>query len=765
MGVRGDLQAVASIDPSQRDAGDPETTRKAALLLRAKTRFRKANDADQNDRKEALIDLRFYVGQQWDDGVLNERRVANRPAETFNRIQPICRMVANEFRQQRPAVNVNPVGSGADINVAEIMEGIVRHIETQSDAETAYDFADEMMVVCGRGSFRFVTEWINDLDESGHPVWQQEIKVQKILNPFAVYWDPAAVQPDKSDAIYCFLTEDIDRDEFKEQYPNASLTSLSNFRGTGDELLWYPEGNRIRLAEYFEIVVTARMACLMADKSVRWEDELGGETPTEKRPVETRTVKWAKLSGAEVLEEQDIPGEWITVVTMQGHEYIVQDKRMSMGLARTMRGPQRMYNIARNGAIECVLLAPRSPWIVWEGQTENHEQEWKQSNIRNMATLTIRPVVGPDGTLLPPPQRNTWEAPIQSMTALMGQADNDLKATSGIYDASLGNKDSQDRSGKAIQALQTQGATATYSYSDNAARGIRQAGRILCGMIPHIYDTARVQRIVKPDGDAEMIPINQHFQLVQGQDGKLENKLLDQAIPGMSKFHDMKLGKYDVTVSMGPSFQTKRQEAFTLLVDLAKAFPQIMQVAGDIITANWDAPFAQELSKRLKFLLPQAIQQAEQQTAGQQAIDPAAFAQQQQTIQQLQAQLQQLVQVLREKKIENDAKSRMKLMEVIGGIIEAEVKAGTASAQSLASMNMDAIGNIVDAIQQQQAADSADAQAAQEQQQAQMLQQQQQSHQAAMASQQQAHERQMAAMPPPAPAGGSPANAPVLPGG
>jgi hypothetical protein len=749
------LTAVSAIDPVPGIDGDPEKIRHGEILMRAKARFRKANDADQNDRAEALLDLRFYVGQQWDDGVYNERFTSGRPAETFNRIQPICRMVANEFRQQRPSVQVRPVGSGADISVAELYEGIVRHIETQSDAETAYDFADEMMVVCGRGSFRFVCEWVDELDETGHPLWIQEIKVQKILNPFAVYWDPSAVQPDKSDALYCFITEDVDRDEFKAQYPNASLTSLSNFRGTGDEQLWFPEGNRIRVAEYFEITSTERNACIMQDGTVRWEDELAGEKPLATRAVSTQKCDWYKISGVEVVEEAVIPGEFIPVVTMQGHEYIVQDKRMSMGLARTMRGAQRMYNVARNGAIECVLLAPRAPWIVWEGQTENHEQEWKQANIRNMPYLTVRPVAGPDGTLLPAPTRNTWEAPIQSMTQLMGQADNDVKATSGIYDASLGNKDSQDRSGKAIQALQTQGATATFSYSDNAARGIRQAGAIMTSMIPHIYDTARVQRIVKPDGSAEMIPINQHFQLVPGEDGRIENKLLDAAIPGMSKFHDLTIGKYDVVVAMGPSFQTKRQEAFSLLVDLAKAFPQIMQVAGDIITANWDAPFAQELSKRLKFLLPPAIQQAEAQTAGQQAISPAAFAQQQQIIQGLQAQLQQLVQVLREKKIEADGKTRIALMNNIAGIIEAEVKAGSVSAGGLAQMNMDAVGRMVDMMMASAQADQADAAATQEQTHQAGLAQAQQGHEADLAAQQQQHEKDLAAMPPAAAPQGS----------
>jgi hypothetical protein len=712
-----DLTAVAGLEPHQgNNPGNPEQTRQNEILQRAKARFRKAMEADDNDRQEALLDLRFYVGQQWDDGVKNERFNAGRPMLTIDRIRPIVMMVANEFRQQRPAVQVNPVGSGADIKVAEIEEGIVRHIETASEAEVAYDFADEMMIVTGRGSFRFITEYVDDLDENGYPSFNQEIRVKKILNPFSVYWDPSAVEPDKSDALYCFITEDIDRDEFQALYPKASLTSMSSFRATGDEQVWFPEGNKIRLAEYFEVKNDSREAHLMMDGTVRWADEVGPDEPIKTtRTVSGRTIQWQKLSGVEILEEAKIPGDQIPVVTMLGHEYVVQDKRISMGLVRTMRDAQRMYNIARSGAVECVLLAPRAPWVVWEGQTENHEMEWKWANIRNMPYLTVRPVAGPDGSLLPPPTRNTWEAPIMSMTQLMAQADNDIKATSGIYDASLGNKNDNDRSGKAIEALQQQGSTATFSYSDNAARAIRQAGRIMVGMIPEVYDAPRIVRIMKPDGTAQMMPVNQHFQLVPGKDGTFEHKLLEAELPGVSKIFDLRTGKYDVTVQMGASFQTKRQEAFNLLIDLAKAFPQIMQVAGDIITANWDAPFAQELSERLKALLPPAIQQLEQQKAGGQVVSPQMVAQQQAQIQALQGQLQALVQVLREKKIEADGKQRIALMNAIAGIIEAEIKAGSASADTLAQMNMDAIGRMVDLMQSSAEAEQADRQAAGEQ--------------------------------------------------
>jgi hypothetical protein len=743
-GNGNEVSAVAAMEAAADDKTG-ELSKDGAILQRAKARFKKSAVAEQHDREEALLDLRFYVGDQWEEGLRNERYQMGRPCLTIDRIRPIVMMVVNEFKQQRPGVSVNPVGSGADVNVAEIFEGIARHIETLSDSEVAYDYAAEMMTAIGKGSFRFVFDYANDdsFDD-------QEMRCKKILNPFSVYWDSAAVEPDKNDALYCFVTEDMDPEEYRAEYGDSAQASLTSFTGIGDQNLWYPDGTKIRLAEYFELENKPRIKCQMVDGTVRWEDTLSeDEKPliAKSRSVDRRQVMWYKINAVEILDRRRMPGKSIPIVTMIANEYIVGDKRITMGMIRTMRDAQRMYNIARSGAVECVMLAPRAPWVVWEGQTENHEEEWKWSNIRNMPYLTVRPVAGPDGSLLPAPTRNTWEAPIASMTQLMVQADNDLKSTSGVYDASLGNKNSVDRSGKAVEALQQQGSTATFSYGDAAARGIRQSGRVMVGAIPEIYDAPRVVRIIKPDGKAQMTPVNQHFKLVAGQDGVYSHQILEQELPGISKFYDLTVGDYDCVVAMGPNFQTKRQEAFSLLVDLAKSFPQIMQVAGDIITANWDAPFAQQLSERLKMILPPAIQAAEQQAAGEQAISPALVAQQQSQIQALSQQLQSLVQALREKKIENDAKLRMKLIDAMSGIMEAEIKAGSVSAQGLAQFNLDAAHRMVDAMMQQMQDEGDDRRLTMQQQADQQSQQMDQAHQRGMAAMTQAASQQPQAQP------------------
>jgi hypothetical protein len=700
--------AVADSGDTQREFGD--------VLARAKRRFRKAADSDQNARLEGLKALQFYTGDQWEDGIRNERFNSGRPMLTIDRIMPTVHLVCNEFRNQRPAVQVNPVGSGADIAVADIMEGIVRHIETQSDAEIAYDHAQEMMVAIGRGSLRIITEWASDeMDESA---FHQELRIKRIMNPFSVYWDPSATEPDRSDALFCFITEDMDRDEYRAQYEKTSLASLSDFHGVGDESYWFPEGDKIRLAEYFEVEITPQKIALLGDGSVvPIEETTAQDAIVKTRTLNRKSIHWYKLNAVEVLEQEAMPGEFIPVVTMWGGEYMVKDKKKIMGLVQTMMDAQRQYNVMRSAAVETALLTSRAPWLVTTAMIENFEQEWKQANIRNLPYLKYNAVAGPNGIPVGPPIRNQWEPPIQAFSILISQADNDIKATSGVYDASMG-RPGPDRSGKAITAQQQAGATATFHFADNGARGVRQTGRILVSMMPRVYDAPRVVRIVKPDGDAQMVPVNQHFVPTRTQQGHpsyrtLTKQQLEQTQPGLAKFYDLTVGKYDVTVQMGPSFQTRRQEAFSDLIDLVKGFPQIMQVAGDVIMANWDAPFAQELAKRLKLMLPPAIQQAEALQDGTRApIDPSVVAQQQAVIQQLTAQLQALAQVIRQKKLEADSKEKVALTNAIAGIIEAQIKAGTQSAQGLANMNLDMAKSMADTILQVWQAEREDAQMA-----------------------------------------------------
>lgn len=606
------------------------------LLELARKRFKAAVQAEQSLREEALIDFEFRIGNQWPDGVKIQREQDGRPALTINRIPQFLRQVTNEQRLSRPSVQVNAVDSGADIETAEIYQGLTRHIEVASDAEAAYDTAFECATTGGFGWLRINTEYCDDQS------FDQDIRVERILNPFSVYVDPAAVQPDRRDMGWAFVVEDFDADEYRALYPDSEAAGLSDFSSIGDAAPdWRPGGN-IRVAEYFRIETKRRELLLMVDGSVVFADEFQTAPPAaaivRRRTVEERQVKWCKINGVEVLEQRDWAGKWIPLVPVLGDEVSVDGERHLFGMVRFARDPQRMYNYWVSSATETIALAPRAPFIGVEGQFEGHEERWRLANVRSFAYLEHK-AVSVNGQPAPPPQRNFAEPPIQAIMASIGQADNDLKATMGIYDASLGQR-GPESSGRAILARQRESDTANANYGDNLRRAIRHVGRILIDLIPKIYDSERVVRILRPDGTSDMVPVNQPF--------------VDK---GVERIYDLGAGKYDVTISTGPSYQTQRQEAAASMIELAKVEPRLMQVAGDLVVGNMDWPGSQEIAGRLKKLLPPELQDVGED--GQTDVPPEAQAQMvamSQQIQQLTAALDESARALETKQIEAEGR-------------------------------------------------------------------------------------------------------------
>lgn len=626
------------------------------FLRLAQERFKLAAEAESATRKDALDDLDFRVGNQWPRDLEMSRTLDSRPCLTMNRLPATIRQVTNEQRQQRPSIQVNPVGDGADKDTAEILQGTVRHIEVASDAEIAYDTAFEQMVTSGFGFWRVMTEVIDPATN------QQEIRIKRVKNPFSIYWDPAAVEPCYEDARYCFVIEDVPISEYEEQYGDTDAAKLSDFSSVGDNAPDWATKDTIRVAEYFYVK----------------------ETHDESGQVQ-RKVKWAKINAVEIIdgnedktEGRDLPGQWITVIPVLGDDLDVNGKRHIAGLVRHAKDPQRMYNYWVSAATELIALAPKAPFVAAEGQIKNHEAEWRDANVRNFAVLQYKPV-DTGQHLVPPPQRQVFEPPVQSINLMTRQADLDLKATTGLFDPSLGQNKS-DQSGKAIQSLQKQGDIATLNFSDNLARSIRHCGRVLIDLIPKIYDAARVQRIVNPDQSVDHVII--HNQQPMEAQALLTDKI--------KRIYDIGVGRYDVTVSVGPSYQTKRQESVAAQMALISAYPQVFSIIGDMLVRNMDWPQAKEMSERLKKTLPPQLQDEK-------SDDPEA------KVLQLQAQLQAISQqhealvqvvnkqnqIIQTKQVESQGKMDIERMKIEAQLTIAEINAKTQELQTRLKLEQD----------------------------------------------------------------------------
>jgi hypothetical protein len=589
-------------------------------LSAMRRRYTIALSAYSDSREDELDDLRFMAGSpdnqwQWPADVLATRgsvqgqTINARPCLTINKLPQHVRQVTNEQRQNRPTGKVIPADDRADVRVAEIFDGMVRHIEYISDADVAYDTACDNQVTYGEGYIRILTEYARE------DSFDQDIKIGRVRNSFSVYMDPAIQDPCGSDAEWCFITEDVSKADYERMFPDAAPVSSLLSQGVGDQSLsqWLSE-DMVRIAEYFYYEHEKATLNLYPDNITAFSGspqdkqlkQMFGK-PLRSRTVDRKKVKWMKTNGFEILEERDWAGKFIPVVRVIGNEFEVDGQLYVSGLVRNAKDAQRMYNYWVSQEAEMLALAPKAPFIGYGGQFEGYEMQWKTANTNNWPYLEVNPdVTDGAGAVLPLPQR---APPPLAQTGLiqakLGAAD-DIKGTTGQYDSSLGAQ-SNERSGRAILAREKQGDTGTYHFVDNLSRAIRYVTRQLVDMIPKIYDTARVARIVGMDGEVGMVRINP-TQPEPVKEIRDENGLV------IDKIYNPSVGIYDVCVTTGPGYMTKRQEALDAMSMLLQSNPQLWTVAGDLFVKNMDWPGAQEMAARFAKIIDPKVMEGEDQS-------------------------------------------------------------------------------------------------------------------------------------------------------
>lgn len=651
-------------DPSAK----PPSEGQKKILDTLRDRFRIATEAYSDSRMDELDDLKFRAASpdnhwQWPADVLATRGAVNgqtinaRPTLTINKLPQHVLMVTNDQKQNRPAGKVIPVDDKADVELAEILEGMVRHIEYISDADVAYDTACDNQVTYGEGYFRILTEYC---DENS---FEQDIKIGRIRNSFSVYMDPTIQDPCGSDAQWAFITQEMSKDQFEQQFPNASpLSSLEV--GTGDEASqnWVTE-NTVRIAEYFYfenqqkklmlydvpavlgLPVQGQITVMQGDPKQK-ALEKAGLTPIKERTTTIKMVKWCKTNGYEILESQDWPGKWIPIVRVIGNEFEIEGEIYVSGIVRNAKDAQRMYNYWVSQEAEMLALAPKAPYVGYAGQFEGFEQQWKTANVQNWPYLEVNPdAADPDGKAYPLPQRMAPPMPQAGLIQAKMGASDDIKATTGQYDPSLGAR-SNETSGKAIIAREQQADTGTYHYVDNLARAIRYGARQIVDLIPKIYDTKRIARIVGLDGETDHVEIDP-------ESPQAVVKVRDENGGILKKIYNPNIGKYDVAVTTGPSYMTKRQQAADAQAQLLQGNPDLWRIAGDLFVKNLDWPGAEELAKRLAKVVPPELKDDPDQSPEMAQAKQMVTGLQQQ-IEQMGGVIQELQQGIEAQRVENE---------------------------------------------------------------------------------------------------------------
>lgn len=605
------------------------------IIKEAKEDFKRCEEWESTFQTRFVEDIKFANADsdnnwQWPDAQRNSRVDLQKPCLTINKTRQHVLQITNDAKQNKPGVNIRPVGGEATYDAAQVFEGIVRHVEYQSNAEQAYDRASVFQVQGGVGYWRVVTDYVSD--ES----FDQEIYIRPIKDMLSVYIDPDINETDGSDATFGFIFEDVARKTFEAENPDHKDIGSSTV-GPNDG--WSTK-DHVRVAEYYQrtqkkdklctfIVpppyaeagqqIIVRHSKMTPDQKAIYELVKKDEN-TASRNIVANEIMWYKIAGDKIIDRRPWLGKYIPIVRIIGEETIIDGKMDRKGHTRSMKDPQRMYNYWTSEATAQVAFQTQSPYIAPAEAIEGRETEWSTANVKTAAVLTYNQF-SEDGNELTAPKRE--QPPVMATAYVQGMqiCENQLMMASGQYQSQFGQNENAT-SGKAINERQRQGDNATYHFIDGLAVGIRFTGKILIDLIPKVYDTERVIRILAQDGTESQIQIKPDAQTAYQKTPAPEDGGQDKTKQSVAAIFNPTVGQYEVESDIGPGYATRRQEAFNAMTQIAAQNPEFMKVGGDLLWKSADFPMADELAERWARTIPPAIMgngptPQEQQTQGQ----------------------------------------------------------------------------------------------------------------------------------------------------
>lgn len=629
-------------------------------ILQSMRDFRKRTEDYWHDiYEQAADDIEFCVNKesQWDAAARLAREKSGRPCVTINKIASFVHQQTNALRANKMTLNAIPVDD-SDVGKAEIQDAMLEYVLKSSRADIATDWAGGRAIMGGFGFYRVTTDYENELS------FNQDIKVKRIENPQSTYLSPEIKCPFGSDTTEAITGEWMSKDEFKRQFPDEEAVSVDDITEAMD---WQSE-DTVFVAEYYRVEYVQETLLLLDDGTTLLQsklDEYEGDPNliiTDKRKTQTKTIMWYKCSRDAVLEQTEIKADFIPIILVVGDEQWVKNKRYWNSLITNAKDPQIIYNYARTAQLEQLQKAGNRPWVADGESIEGYESYWNDINNPNMTFLPYKSVGGNGQQYAPPFMATAYQGSPDLMREVMTSAD-EIKGTTGINDATLGQQ-SNETSGRAIMARQRQSDQGNFHFLDNFKRAYEHLGRVILSMIPHYYDTPRVLRITQDDEVYKTLVINMDPEspLVQ----KYEKELKDAELGINGLYNDVTVGKYDIRIAAGADYNTQREEAREVLIELGRAYPALMEVSGDLIIRAFDFPDADKIADRLKMLLPPQLKDQEGDEA------PPMPPELQQQIQQMQQQMQQAEQALQQMSQELSDKSADRELEVLKEEIKAD---------------------------------------------------------------------------------------------
>lgn len=682
---------VTSPDP---DTDPPKESPDDKLIREAKKRFKRCAEWESTWRQRFIADIKFANADarnmyQWPQVLMDARGYGGgdeRPCLTVNKTRQHNLQIINDGRQNKTAVRIKPVGDGATYEAAQVMEGIVRHIEYISNAQTVYTNASKFQVQGGIGYVRLVTDYVDDSS------FDQDIFIRPVDDPLAIYLDPDFKEADGCDTRFGFVFADIDKDEFKAKYPKLALSVTTTSVLGNDEDGWISV-DKVRVAEYYYrtevpdelIVFTApdgtklpvkrsELRGMTGELKAAFDQQLA-DPATKRRPIKGHEVKWVKIAGDQIIERADCIFDTIPIVPCIGEKTVIDGEMDMKGHTRSLIDPQNMYNYHASAQVEFVGVQSKTRFLASMRSIADLDSYWGRANLDNLPFIPFNDI-DDGGRDIAPPTPLPAPSASPAYQAGMENAANDMMLVSGQYQAMMG-EPSNEKSGKAIQARQRQGENATYHYIDNQATMIRRIGKMCIQAMPKIYDTPRIIKILGEDGTDSDVFLDPDAENAFQKRVTQDQESAEQIVMNPT------IGRYDVMSDPGPDFATRRQEAFNALSQIAAQNPELMAVIGDLVLLAADFPLADEAAERLKRMVPaQALGDGP---------NPQVEALQKQldTYQKLIGSLSVKVQQLQSKSVDRDAQKDVNVYKAITDRLDTLMKYSQIPAVELLKMQRD----------------------------------------------------------------------------
>ncbi len=549
------------------------------LIATAIKNFQSAQQAVQSQRDAAREDLAFVAGIQSNGMASSEDDYDI----TVPLLGPFLSQITAEARTKNPAIKVVPVSTDANADTAAIYSGLIRHIEQKSRASEAYQQALWYAAASGEGYMFLSTDYMTGS-------WDQEICIEACDNPEKVFLDPNHVQKDGQDAEWGFVISDIAKDTYKRKYSDTKLSELIDTNSW--TLLSLPNDwvntDTIRIAKYWVKDYKLRKIWSVQDPItlehkdvyVKPGDDviLLRKNPREEYEV---TVHAYVINAYEVIQHTIWAGPSLPIFKVVGETFSVGGQRVQYGAVRQSKGTQRRYNFAVSRQTEMIDMAPKSGWVITEKQMGNNADIWTDSNRRNFGAL---PWTFEAGNTTPPFRGGGLDmSAFQGVTTTLSQALDDLKFQFGLGVNNFGDQ-SGPISGVAQDGRTDQASRTTYRYFDNFLYTLAGMGRHITKLVPKIYDTDRVIRIVKPDSEEQMVAVN--------------------SISNNNRY-DLSAGDYDVVVETGPAYSSKREATHAALGEIQTVLPDAP--IGDLWAGTIDDPIGRIVAKRIKATYPPEV--------------------------------------------------------------------------------------------------------------------------------------------------------------